>query len=113
MNPIGSFDPTYNSENWAGHIDVIDNDTGTAWDLSDILIELELRDDRGCRRFLGSTTDGQLEIEGDGFAFDFPPATMKQLCAGSYTAFIRLTDNTTGYVEVWSATLPVLDGGYR
>lgn len=113
MTPIGAFDPTFNSENWSGQIDVIDNDTGTAWDLSSILVELEVRDDRGCQRFRGSTTDGRLTIEGDGFAFDFLPETMRQLCAGSYAAFIRLTDSATGYVEVWSATLPVLEGGYR
>jgi hypothetical protein len=113
MIAIGTFDPTYNSENWSGQVDVIDNDTGTAWDLTGILIELEVRDGRNCRRFSGSTADGSLTIEGDGFAFDFPPDTMRRLCAGSYTAFIRLTDNATSYVEVWSATLPVLEGGYR
>lgn len=113
MNIIGAFDPTYNSENWSDQVNVIDNDTGTAWDLTDILIELELRDERGRRRVYGSTTDALLTIEGDGFAFDFPATTMRDLCAGSYTAFIRLTDNATAYVEVWSATLPVLEGGYR
>jgi len=113
MITISPFEATYNSETWADQINVIDNDTGTAWDLTDILIEMEVRDQRGCRRLYGSTADGRLVVSGDGFEFDFPPEMMRNLCAGSYVVFIRLTDSATSYVEVWSAALPVLEGGYN
>ena len=114
MNNLGCFEATPNAADWAENIDVIDDDTGTAWDLSDVLVEMEVRDERGCRLLYGSTTDGKLTVEGDGFAFAFPAASMRNLCAGSYVVNIRLTDNTTGFIaEPVIATLPVLEGGYR
>lgn len=114
MINLGSFVAAPNAADWAETIEVFDNDTGTAWDLSDTLIELEVRDQRGCSRLYGSTTDGTLTLEGDGFAFAFPATSMRDLCAGSYTVNIRFTDNTTGFIaEPVIANLPVLEGGYR
>lgn len=114
MIPLGSFAATYNSETWTEVAAVDDDDTGTAFDLSDALIEMEVRDQRGCRRLYGSTTDGKLVvIEDEGFEFTFSATEMSALCAGSYNVFIRLTDSTTGISETWGGALPVLDGGYR
>lgn len=114
MINLGSFAPAPNAADWAEVIEVFDDDTGTAWDLSDTLIELEVRDERGCRRLYGSTADGKLTLEGDGFAFAFPATSMREICAGPYTVNIRMTDSLSGFIaEPVIATLPVLEGGYR
>ncbi len=111
---LGSFEAAPNAAYWTGYVEVIDDETDSGFDLDDALIEMEVTDQRGCRRFYGSTTDGRLTVSGDGFNFEFPDTVMKQLCAGSYTVNIRITDEITGFVaEPAIATLPVLEGGYR
>jgi len=113
MIPLGSFAPTYNSETWTEVAAIDDEDTGTAFDLSTSLIEMEVRDQNGCRRLYGSTADGKLVvIDDEGFEFTFTAAEMSTLCAGSYNVFIRLTDSITGISETWGGALPVLDGGF-
>lgn len=114
MRPLLSFGPTPNAADWSEYVEVLDDETGTAWDLTDTLVEMEVRDQNGCRRLYGSTTDGVLELNGDGFEFLFPASVMKQLCAGSYTVNIRFTDSITGTVaEPVIANLPIIEGGYR
>lgn len=114
MINLGSFIAIPNAADWAETVEVIDDDTGTAWDLTDTLIELEVRDQRGCGRLAGSTSDGIITLEGAGFAFAFPASSMKDLCAGSYIVNIRFTDSVTGFIaEPVIANLPVLEGGFR
>ena len=112
---FGPFPRQPNAATFAGHIDVLDSETNTVWnDLASILIEMEVVDQRGCRRLYGSTGDGRLTLAGDGFDFLFPAAEMRNLCAGSYTVNILATDTLTGFVqEPFIATLPVIDGGFR
>jgi len=114
MRPLQSFEPTPNAADWSEYVEVLDDETGTAWDLSNSLVEMEVVDQRGGRRLYGSTADGTLSLVADGFDFLFPASTMKQLCAGSYTVNIRFTDNITGtIVEPVIANLPIIEGGYR
>ena len=114
MYTILSFPPTPNAADWSEYVEVLDDETGTAWDLTDTPIELEVTDKRGCRVLIGSTADGHLELDGDGFEFAFPASAMRQLCAGSYTVNLRFTDSITGTVaEPVIANLPILEGGYR
>ncbi len=114
MIPLGSFDAQPNAADWYGIVDVIDDETGTAWDLTDYLIEIEVRDPDGCLRLSGSTTDGTVTLAGDGFEFAFPASRMRALCAGSYVVNIRFTDSLTGFVqEPAIVTLPIIEGGYR
>ena len=104
-----------NAADWAETISIIDAETGTAWDLTGDLVEMEVRDDHGCRRLYGSTSDGHLTLEaGVGVNFAFPASEMRQLCAGSYTINIRVTDALDGVVaEPLIATVPIIEGGYR
>lgn len=114
MIPLGSFDAQPNAADWYGSIEVIDDDTGTAWDLTDYLIEMEVRDADGYRRLSGTSTDGTITLAGDGFEFTFAASRMRDLVAGSYVVNIRLTDSETGFVsEPVIASLPVLEGGFR
>lgn len=114
MINLGSFEAHPNAADWAGYIPVLDDETGTVWDLSDTLIEMEIVDPRGCRRLYGSTADAKLELSADGFNFAFPASSMRDLCAGSYVVNIRFTDSITGFVqEPAIVNLPILEGGYR
>lgn len=114
MINLGSFAAAPNAADWSEYIEVLDDDTGTGFNLTSTLIEMEIADQRGCRRLYGSTADGKITLAGDGFEFAFPSTSMRQLCAGSYTVNIRLTDAVIGFVaEPAIANLPVLEGGYR
>lgn len=117
MINLGSFPPQPNAADWTDTIRLVDDETGTAWDLTDSLIELEVTDDRDndYRRVFGSTTQGEIVLEPDvGFTFAFPAERIRCLCPGSYTVRIRITDNSTGFVaEPIIADLPIIDGGYR
>lgn len=114
MSYLGAFAPQPNAADFSEYIEVLDDDTGTAWDLSTSLVEMEIVDQRGGRRLYGSTADGKLGLVADGFDFLFPAASMRQLCAGSYTVNIRITDNVTGAVaEPVIADLPIIEGGFR
>lgn len=114
MRPLLSFGPTPNAADWSDYIEVLDDDTGTAWDLTDVLVEMEVRDPYGTRRLYGSTNDGVLDRSGDGFDFSFTAAQMQELKAGSYTVNIRFTDSITGTIaEPVIANLPIIEGGYR
>lgn len=114
MIHLGSFERTPNAADWSGYVEVLDDDTGTAFDLTSALIEMEVTDQDGIRRLYGSTADGALDLVGGGFEFAFVSTRMKDLRAGSYTVNIRITDSVTGYVqEPAIALLPVLEGGYR
>lgn len=114
MINLGSFAAAPNAADWSEYVEVLDDDTGTAFDLTNTLIEMEVTDRDGCRRLYGSTTDGTVDLVGDGFEFTFAATRMKDLRAGSYTVNIRLTDSVTGTVaEPAIALLPVLEGGYR
>ena len=114
MLNLGSFAAAPNAADWTEVVAVTDRDTGTVWDLSDTLIEMEVRDGRGCRRLYGSTVDGKLALVTGGFEFVFPSTSMRDLCAGSYTVNIRMTDASSGFVaEPAIANLPVIEGGYR
>lgn len=114
MRPLLSFGPTPNAVGWSDYVEVLDDETGTAWDLTDVLVEMEVVDADGCRRLYGSTSDGSLTLSGDGFEFAFPRTSMRKLCAGSYTVNIRFTDDTTGDdAEPVIANLPIIEGGYR
>lgn len=114
MRPLLSFGPTPNAADWSEYVEVLDDDTGTAWDLTDTLVEMEVRDQDGCRRLYGSTAGGQLELQGDGFEFTFPAASMKCLRPASYTVNVLFTDSITGTIaEPIIANLPIIEGGYR
>lgn len=114
MIPLGSFVATPNAADWSEAIEVLDDDTGTAWPLDDWLIELEVRDQRGCQRLLGTTADGAIILTSTGFEFSFAAARMRDLCAGPYTVNIRFTDSVTGAVaEPVIANLPIIEGGFR
>lgn len=118
MINLGSFPPQPNAADWTETVRIVDEQTGTAWDLTDSLIELEVTDERtdtGRRLLFGSTTQGEIVLEPDiGFTFTFPAERMRCFCAGSYTVRIRITDNSTGFVaEPIIAGLPIIDGGYR
>lgn len=114
MRPLLSFGPTPNAADWSDYIEVLDDDTGTAWDLTNVLVEMEARDQNGCRRLYGSTDLGQIDVVAEGFEFSFLAEVMQQLCPGSYTVNIRFTDSITGTVaEPIIANLPIIEGGYR
>ena len=114
MLELGSFSATPNAADWSEYIEVLDDDDGTPFDLTGILIELEVCDQNGCRRLYGSTSDGTLSLIADGFDFTFTAAQMRNLCAGSYGVFVRMTDSSDGAVyEPITATLPVIFGGFR
>lgn len=114
MRPLLSFGPTPNAADWSEYVEILDDETGTAYDLTDTLIEMEVRDQTGCRRLYGSTSDGVLELYINGFSFAFTASQMQCLKAGSYTANVRFTDSITGAViEPIIANLPIVEGGFR
>lgn len=112
MINLGSFQPASNAADWYGYIEVLDDDTGTAWDMTGVLIELEVRDYDRCRRLYGSTSDAKLVVIDSGFEFNFPASSMRGLCAGSYTVNIRFTDADGVIDEPIITNLPVIEGGY-
>lgn len=112
--PSTSFPAAPNAADWSEYIEVLDDDTGTAFDLSTSIVEMEVTDQRNCRMLYGSTADGTISLVADGFEFLFPASSMKRLCAGSYTVNVRLTDSITGAIaEPIIANLPIIEGGYR
>ena len=114
MSAMNSFRPVPNAGDWSGYVEIIDKTTGSAWDLTSILVEMETVDQSGCRRLYGATSDGTLVVAGDGFEFLFPVAQMRSLCAGSYTVNIRGTDSNSGAAhELAIVNLPIIEGGYR
>ena len=109
-----SFDAQPNGADWTDYVEVLDDDTGTAWDLSDTLIEMEVTDQLQRRLLYGSTADGKIALAADGFEFSFPSTLMRDIRAGSYMVFVRFTDASSGTVaEPIIANLPVIEGGYR
>lgn len=112
---FGPFPRQPNAATFTGHIDVIDGETNTVWDnLPSILFEMEIVDQRNCRRIYGSTSDGKLTLAGNGFDFLFAASEMRNLCAGPYTVRVLATDSLTGFVqEPFIADLPIIEGGFR
>lgn len=109
-----AFQAQPNGADWEEYIEVLDDDTGTAFDLSQASIEVEIADTYNRRRLIGTLADGHVDLIDDGFSFAFTAAEMRNLAAGSYTVNIRITDNATGFVmEPVIAMLPILEGGFR
>lgn len=114
MRPLLSFGPTPNASDWSEYVEILDDETGTAYDLTDTLIEMEVRDSMGCRRLHGTTNGDEIELYINGFSFAFPASQMQSLRAGSYTVNVRFTDSITGAViEPIIANLPIIEGGFR
>lgn len=62
-----------------------DKSTGELIDFTDAYIEVEVKDQEGCRKFEGSTTGGQVTILDTGrFQLVIPASTMQRLCPGQY-----------------------------
>lgn len=62
-----------------------DKETGELIDFTGAYIEVEVKDQDGCKKFEGTTTGGQVTILDAGrFQLVIPASTMQGLCPGQY-----------------------------
>jgi len=79
-------------------------------DFTGAYIEVEIKDNEGCRRFEGSTDGGQISILDLGtFQLVVPASTMQCLCAGQY-AWGGLYALNGGQDSLFTGSVTVKDG---
>lgn len=93
-------------------LDAFDNDTGDAYDLTGVTINVTIADERGCTRISASTSDGKvaLEVPEDGEAsITIRASELKNIPAGQYQLGIQFVDGedtSQPYVGI----LPIFEG---
>lgn len=100
-----------NREDWEFPImDIIDDDTGDALDLSDSTISYGIYDANKCVVVSGTTGDGTITLTDDtSFQILVPRSTATSQCAGSYTMGITV-ENADITKSLFAGTITVLDG---
>lgn len=110
----GHFPAASNSADWSVQFEMIDEDTGLAFDLTGYSIEIAIRSDKSQNPSLTGTLDDYISLSGDAadgvFVVSFPEAQMSDLCAGTYNVGIVLTSGAGTKTQLLACTLPVVDG---
>lgn len=109
----GTLSPRSNKAGWNYIVEVIDEDTDEAVDISDTSIVLELRDPRTDTIALSGTTDnGCITLLDDVgfFQVTFTAIQMRTLLAESYEVGCTITNDDSEPQQLIIGTLPVLDG---
>lgn len=105
----GTLEAASNAADWRGDVELTDPATGDQLDLTGYTIELFVCRPETPKSPLVSSV---LTVTGLGTAqWDVPAATMATLCAGTYAAFVRLTDPFGGRDTLFAGQLPVIEGG--
>ena len=111
----GFFDAASNRATWAFTIDLTDDDSGDAIDLTGATVNIAVRaQDARQSLLVGSSTDGKIAISTPAtagtFTVTFTPTDMAELEGNMYEVgiVVTLAGGTTHQVLV--ATLPVIDG---
>lgn len=77
---------TLNSGDFKPFFKFKDKETGELVDFTGAYIDIEIKDNRGCRVFEGTTDGGQITILDTGrFQLIVPASTMQKLCPGQYS----------------------------
>lgn len=108
-----NFPPTSNPQDWRGAIDCVIDGTNETYDLTGSLVEMELRDQLGNIGVIASTTDARITITTDGFAFVIPASAMRNLIAGTYAVYGRITFPGGEVAQPFISNISILEGGFR
>jgi hypothetical protein len=108
----GTLPPRSNKAGWSLVVEVLDDDTDEAVDISDCTIVFELRDPRMITTALSATTDnGKITIGATGFfTVAFTGDDMKTLIAETYEVGCTITNNDSEPQQLIIGTVPILDG---
>ncbi len=108
-----NFTPTSTAQDWRDAVDCVIDGTNETYDLAGSLVEMELRDQIGNVGIIASTADGRITITADGFAFVIPASAMRNLIAGTYAVYGRITFPGGEVAQPFISNISILEGGYR
>lgn len=106
-----------NAEDWNVQVAVLDDATGTGFDLASYTITIRVTDERGSQVLTGSTSDGVVSLIEDEddvesiISWVFRASTMAGLSAGTYIVAVTIA-NGSETVQMILGRLPVLEGGF-
>lgn len=108
---IGTLDPTSTRQGWQLAVDLVDQDTDEALDITGAVINVEVRDPNTTGNVLsGSTSDGHVTIVDTGtFYINFTDGDTQNMRPDTYEVGAILTLNGAT-IQVMIALLPILDG---
>lgn len=102
-----------NNADWKTQFQFTDGGTGDFLDFTGANIEIEVRDNDGCRKIEASTGNGKIAIISIGiFEMTVPASEMKCLCPGSYQigGVYALNGET---ISLFTGSLSVINGVAR
>lgn len=111
---IGTFPPATDDADWAMVLDLTNDETGLAYDATDLEFSLEVTE--GGSRLLSATTEaGTLtRPETNQIAWRFTRAQMATLYPNrTYKVGCTATDDDGNITQIFVADLPVIDGGLQ
>ncbi len=108
----GPLRATSNRIAWSFAIEVIDPDTGAAFDLAGSTIVLAIRpQDQHEPTITATTANGRITLGGTGTAnVLIPRSEMVGLCPGEHDVGITIVTGDGDEFQLFSGTLPVVDG---
>jgi protein involved in temperature-dependent protein secretion len=103
-----------NRATWLSDVlEVVDEDTGTATDLSTINsldIQVTIKDMDGCWTIATATiANGKVSVPGPGFQWQFEDTDLTSLCAGTYKLGVKITINNF-ITDLVDGTIAVVEG---
>lgn len=108
----GSLPRQSNKAGYAPVIEILDDDTDEAIDISDASIVFEIRDQlTGTTLLSATTTNAKVAVIDTGvFQASFTAAQMKNLNSGSYDVGCTISNADSEAQQLIIGTLPIIDG---
>lgn len=108
---LGSLPAVSNRAGWTFQVEVDDEDTGEALDLSAARIVFEVRAPNGAIVLSATSDNGKIAVIDTGiFQVKFTAAEMNALCADTYDVGCTIQNGTDEPAQFIIGRLPVLDG---
>lgn len=112
---IGSLPIASNRATYEVAFSVLDDDTGSGFDLSGFTVSVSVRDPVSKDELLTATNDAGVDMtfEDDGmFTVTFTPTQMRTLCAKQYDVGITIADDSDAdsVTQLFIGVIPVLSG---
>lgn len=102
-----------NNADWKTIFEVSDGETEDPIDFTGTYVEVEIKDQNGCKVIEASTTNGKITLlEPGSFEMFIPAAEMSKLCPGVYQAG-GLCNAEGTIISLFVASLTVIDGVAR